>query len=477
MINLSLKRYLLWVALLLFLAYQFFIASFGFYFAGDTVSHLEMANWAKPGGIVTLTRLHSSTWPPLMTSVLNLLRAFPGGYFFQAKVFVIIFFSLNLIYFYLLTNEIVKDKLKSLLISTVALFGGVQVYLLRSESSEQLFILLWTMGTYYLFKFYNTNRLLYFIVSAISFSFLSLSRYVGIWVLLAFGAFSLLIFLKSKLTRKFKFSLLIVLILSFLPITAWLLNNYAESGWFFPRLDQRHLPMIEVSFVYLKQIFMDVSPVLILAFVAGQLWNFKIQKKTFGIIFILVASYYLGLFYNLSRTAAFENFPSRYTAVAYPMLSLSIFLLGNIAPKFPVINKKVILSIFGLLFLLFVFSQKEFLFSPPGQKIIGGEYSSSIQELCSLSEGKNAYLFIQLYSRNWVSQSLKYYCPMVVIEEDLQQFSLPKDGILYSPYVINDPSLEKVFQYEGEKRIYIYRIQKNFNLSLPQIRSNLDKLD
>lgn len=471
------KHYSLWVILTLFLGYQFFLVISGFYFTGDTVSHLEMANWAKPGGLITLIRLHSHDWPPLMTLVLNLLKIIPGDSFFQARIFTFLFFSLNFICFYLLVRELLDNKIKSFLITTICLFGGIQVYLLRSVLSEQLFLLLWITGTLCLFRFFRTKQIPYFIFATLSIALTAVTKYIGVAILASYWIINLAVLFKNRTNPKLKLILLIILILGLLPFIFWLINSYIDSGLFLPKQDQRQLSFSGVALTYIGQIIKDIGIPATVIFTWGWLQNSKKQTKIFLII-IPIIFYYFILIYMLANAGINENFSSRFTGLAYPMLLLSVFLLGNNMPKLQ-ISKRVSIFTSILIFVILFFIQGKFFMSSPGQKIIGAEYSMSIKQLCAFPNDKPSYLLIQLYSRNWVGQSLKYYCPnIIVIPENTQQFLLLQNGILYTPYMItNEPSLEKVFQYLGEKTIYLYRVKENFNLPISEIRNHLNRLD
>jgi hypothetical protein len=106
-------------------------------------------------------------------------------------------------------------------------------YVFTYAWSEPLFIFLLTFALLYMVKFIDSDKKKYLVICSISVGFLTTTRYVGIFIIIAFLMLLLLAIEKKVIKRRNEIYLF--LFISSSPICFWAVRNYNLSGSFFGR--------------------------------------------------------------------------------------------------------------------------------------------------------------------------------------------------------------------------------------------------
>ena len=128
---------------------------------------------------------------------------------------------------------ITKSFLVSLLVCFSIVFGVPINRVFTYAWSEPLFIFLLTFALLYMVKFIDSDKKKYLVICSISVGFLTITRYVGIFIIIAFLMLLLLAIGKKVIKRRNEIDLF--LFISSSPICFWAVRNYNLSGSFFGR--------------------------------------------------------------------------------------------------------------------------------------------------------------------------------------------------------------------------------------------------
>jgi len=128
---------------------------------------------------------------------------------------------------------ITKSFLVSLLVCFSIVFGVPINHVFTYAWSEPLFIFLLTFALLYMVKFIDSDKKKYLVICSISVGFLTITRYVGIFIIIAFLMLLFLDIGKKVIKRRNEIDLF--LFISSSPICFWAVRNYNLSGSFFGR--------------------------------------------------------------------------------------------------------------------------------------------------------------------------------------------------------------------------------------------------
>lgn len=471
-------KYIIYPLLLLtiiLISLHFYTIFMGFYLAGDTISALEIALHDPPGSIFQVFKWNFAVWPPGLAYAFNFLSALPFSIISQNQIYVFLLSVLNVFIVYLIARNITKSLVLKITIVALSLFSGIQSLLFLSALSEPIFVFLWLATIYLLMRFFEIKKENYIFLLIGTMSMLPISRYVGIWLNLSF-MFILLLFVFSDHKRRYSVKFIIVsLILAWVPIFTYLIKNKLTDVSIFGLLDiQLNNITINDAFIrILKTSFEDLK----IPFIGGLLIGTLITwcKKMRNVLIISLTPsliYFMGLAISQTKYLKDEHFPSRFSSVSYPELLLAAVAIGSfLSWKYPSI-KKVNTFIVSLVIIFFGYQisiSAQRLNTELQSKYMWIPYIENSQDLRRLCRGKtkNKYLFIQDSSRNWVGQSLRFYCqPIEKISLQVPSFKLPQNSLLYTPYQLTILGLNEEEVYGNKYKIYVYRteIAVDFNV-------------
>lgn len=456
---------------------HFYSLTRGFYLTGDTISSLEIALHDRPGSIFQIFKWHYAVWPPGLAYVFNFLSALPFSIISQNQIYVFLISVLNVFIVYLIARNITQSVVIRVAIIALSLFSGIHSLLFLSAIAEPLFVFFWLATIYLLVRFIEIKQEYYIFLLIGSMSMLPLSRYSGIWLNLSF-MFILLLFIFFDRARKYSVKFIIVsLVLTCVPIVIYLIRNLLTDVSPFGKYDLqfKSVTIDVISTELLKKLVSDLKIPLTGGLVIGTLitWSKKMQNI---LILCCVSSlaYLTGLVMSQIKYRVYEHFPSRLSAVSYPALLLTAVAIGSfLAWKFPKIKRAynfvlvLIIIFFG--YQIFISAQRLDTESKTKYMWIPEiENSKDIRRVCR-GNIKNKYLFIQDSSRNWVGQSLRFYClPIEKIPLNMPSVKLPQDALIYTPYKLTIPKLKEEEVYGNEYRIYVYRTEVSIDFNIQQ---------
>lgn len=468
---LKINRFFIFTLLLstiIVIALHFYSLTQGFYLTGDTISSLEIALHNRPGSIFQVFKWHYAVWPPGLAYIFNFLSALPFSIISQNQIYIFLISILNVFIVYLIAKNITHSVVFKIAIIALSLFSGIQSLLFLSAIAEPLFVFFWLTTIYLLARFIEIKQEYYIFFLIGSMSMLPISRYSGIWLNLSF-MFILILFIFFDRTRKYSVKFIIAsLVLIWVPIVIYLIKNILTDVSLFGRYDLqfKNVTVNVISTELLKKLVADLNIPLTGGLLLGTLiaWSKKMQNI---LILSLTSSlvYFIGLVMSQTKYRVYEHFPSRLSAVSYPEVILSAVAIGSFLTwKFPKIKR---VYIFVLVLISIFFGYQIFISAQRLDKELKTKYmwipeienSQDIRRLCR-GKTKNKYLFIQDSSRNWVGQSLRFYClPIDKISLNTPEVKLPQNALIYTPYKLTIPKLKEEEVYGNEYRIYVYRTE------------------
>lgn len=484
---------------LLILAIHFISLIYGFYFTGDTITFFVPAYPGHKGDLLAVFAWYYASFPPLVSFILNFFRFLPISFISQHHLYAIIFTTLSTISAYILTRQMTQDRKWQTVLVSVSLFTGAQSLLFLTALSEPIFILLWLLTIFFVERFMSTKKerfLLLFIASA---SLMPITRYLGLFVLISFAIILLLFTYFTFRQKKYSVPLIITsLALSFVPIFIVVIRNHIITQSFFGHFDKAFLPFQVLLIDTIKNApasLLSDSRDLILFLIAGPIIGTRIKwNRPIKYLIILsglpVLVYYFNLLLSMMLYRNEQALPLRYFALAFPILFLLTVCFGSfIKYRFP----KFTIAYFLGLSLVVIILARELNYSfirltseiKSPQSVItdgsnihaGAENSADIRRFCR-GKTKNKYLFLQESSRNWVAQSLNFYCqPIETISTKQSSIKLPKNSLIYSPYKITDPKIEPIEKYKGVKEVMLYKTTDETNLDIEIVTKKLQLLD
>lgn len=489
--------YLVFLLALAILVIHSIALVYGFYFTGDTITFFVPAYPGRKGDLLAVFAWFYASFPPFVSFVFNFFRFLPVSFITQHHLYLILSNILSTIAAYLIAKQITTIK-KWQIIMLSSLFIGSQAVLFLTALSEPLFIFMWLSAMLTVERFISTKKERYLLLFTLIAALMPITRYIGI-VVVANLEFIVLIFTYLTWKQK-KYSpslVLAVLTLTWVPITMTVIRNQLIAHSFFGHFDNQFLPMLTMMKAFLTNFsiyiisYRDIILVLTGLLIGAQIkWNkhlknFTIMCGTSSIV------YYLDLIIILSKYRNESALPFRYYAVGYPILILLSIGLGSLlVDKFPRLTKITTISLIVAAIALGnelsisanrlnaeIKSPQSVIRGENSGSSAGAEHSADIRRFCR-GKTPNKYLLIQESSRNWVAQSLNFYCqPINIIPMKEASFQLSKGSLVYTPYKLNIPQLEVVDIYQGTKEVFLYKANDKITLDTLGISKKLHPLD
>lgn len=472
---------------LILISLHFYSLTQGFYFTGDTISSLETALHNPPGSIFQVFKWHYAVWPPGLAFIFNFLSALPFSIISQNQIYVFLISVLNVLIVYLITKNITESVVLRIAIISLSLFSGIQSLLFLSAIAEPMFIFFWLSTIYLIERFLEVKQERYIFLLIGAMSMVTLSRYAGIWVNLTL-MFILLLFVFFDRKRKYSAKFIIVsMILAWMPIIIYLVKNALTDVSIFGHYDlqfkDRTVSMISTDLF--KKLIEDLKIPLTAGLLIGTLTAWSRQIRNILILSLTSSLVYLvGLVASQTKYRVYEHFPSRLSSVAYPEALLATVAIGSfLFWKYPKI--KTISTIILIPIILFFGYQSSISFQRLNMELKTNhmwipeiENSQDIRRLCR-GKTKNKYLFIQESSRNWVGQSLKFYClPIDKIPLDRPLMKIPQNALIDTPYKLTIPNLKTEEVYGNEYRIYVYQTETPIEFNIQEeLSKRVSKLE
>lgn len=483
---------------LVIIVIHFVTLSYGFYFTGDTITFFVPAFPGHKGDLLAILGWFYPSFPPFVSFVFNFFRFLPISFISQHHLYVFTFTALSTIMAYIIAGKMTPARKWQIILVSLLLFTGSQSLLFLTALSEPLFIFLWLGAIFSIERFMSVKKERYLLLFILFASLMPITRYIGFFVVLSMEIVVIFFAFFVRKEKKFSLSLLLTsLILVWVPILMTMIRNHLLAQSFFGHFDRQFQPMLEVLGGLLGDFsnhlisYRDLILILILSPIIGvQIKWSKPLKNIFILSSISSLLYYLNLIIILTNYRNEQALPFRYFAVGYPILILTTVCLGSfLRYKFPKVQK---LSTAGLIIAILIFG-RELTFSlnrffsetkSPQSVITGGanihagaEHSSDIRRFCR-GKTPNKFLLIQESSRNWVAQSLNFYClPIEVIPTKQESFKLPKGSLIYSPYKITNSKIVIIEVYKGVKQVILYESTDEVLLDIAVITKNLQMLD
>lgn len=197
----------------------------------DTITYLNAAeNWLLGNGISVnigaINVVPLTHFPPLFVVFLGFLKYFGGDPLIGIRWFSSILMAINAV---LLVRLIQKDKNINRfwsLIITIAFVSSETMFQIHSEAlTESLFLFFCLLGSDFIIQYLNSNRQKDLLIAALIFSLASLTRYIGVFLIVV--SFIIFLWRKIKYPSKMSWGILIQFIVcSTLPLSLWGLRNY-----------------------------------------------------------------------------------------------------------------------------------------------------------------------------------------------------------------------------------------------------------
>jgi hypothetical protein len=293
-------------------------------------------------------------WPPLFPTLLAWIGL--GGFDPLDSVCYVnaISFGLTILVtgLWLLNN--VRSPPLVLVGSVAILLSRPLIYVSAFAWTEPLFVLLMLLSIFVMQQFLQSGKLLSLLLSAIFAALASLTRYIGVTVILT-GLVALLLFNRNISTKTRLFRATLFALISTLPLTAWVVRNYAVASTLigehgpspYTLMQELYFTLNTVAKWFLPPIIPAILRILlvILLFVSGTAifqvllrWNQDSWSSTNSlrimplVYFILL--YTSGLIASATRIA-FDPINHRLLAPIYvPFMLLILFTIDNIAQSF-----------------------------------------------------------------------------------------------------------------------------------------------
>lgn len=478
--NINISYFFLFILFLfvsVVIALHFYSLIQGFYFTGDTISALDIAQHSRPGSIFQVFKWHYAVWPPGLAYVFNFLSILPISIISQNHVYVFTISLLNVFIGYLIAKKITKSQVLQVAITALPLLGGIQSLLLLSAIAEPMFVFFWLGTIYLMVHFMEVKKESYIYLLIISMSIMTLSRYAGIWVNLSL-IFILLLFVFLDKKRKYSAKFIIVsMILAWMPIVIYLIKNVLTDISLFGYYDLqfKDVTLSIISTNLLKKLIEDLKIPIAVGLLIGTLTIYSKQIRNI-LILSLTSSfvYLLGLVISQTKYRVYEHFPSRLSSVAYPEILLAAMAIGSfLSWKYPKIKSaSTIILIAIILFFgyqsVISFQRLNMELKNPFMWIPEIENSQDFRRLCR-GKTNNKYLFIQDSSRKWVGQSLRFYClPIEKISLDKSSMKIPQNALIYTPYRLEIPHLKEIELYGNEYKIYVYQAETPLDFNIKE---------
>jgi 4-amino-4-deoxy-L-arabinose transferase-like glycosyltransferase len=294
-------------------------------------------------------------WPPLFPTLLALIGL--GGFDPADSVRYVnaISFGLTILVtgLWLLNN--VRSPPLVLLGSVAILLSRPLIYVSAFAWTEPLFVLFVLLSVFVMQQFLRSGKPLSLLfLSAIFAALASLTRYIGVTVILT-GLVALLLFNRNISTMTKLFRATLFAFISTLPLTAWVIRNYAVASTLagerglspYTLMQELYFTLNTVSKWFLPPIILAILRILliVLLFVLGiaifpvlSRWNqdrwASINSLRIMPLVYFILLYTSGLIASATRIA-FDPINHRLLAPIYvPFMLLVLFTIDNIAQSF-----------------------------------------------------------------------------------------------------------------------------------------------
>jgi hypothetical protein len=476
---------------ILLIVFLFLSISFGVYFLGDTVTHLQFATM---GGPLTTFIQHHPLWPPFFSLLLNIGMRIPINSYLLVSIFtgLTLFFYITITF--ILLKLINKKATKSLVVIALTLLGPITL-VMQSFITEPLFIALWMSVLFFTVKFWNTSEEKWLIGWLIFASLLPFTRYIGVVIT---GWFILVLFIKlildlKKKTNYSKLFLFICFGIVWIPISYYLLRTKVQIG---TPLSERDLAIgvsfAELGFRYMKTILSDIGFFTAIAFIFGITKKEKINISLGKIVSILslgsAVVYIVSLLLSELSYFVTPYIPSRYLAVSYPFIILGFFVFGRVITNYKKTkfkyNDQVSLTTKILISVLLILGSKGILNRLQQEKTSNDStvseisWTGDLKQLCDNS--KQQYLIAHIHSRNWTAWSYSYLCDGILTLKGpgpgFTTFNV--NSTVISAYEIKTETLiEKERVVVNGYTTYFYDVTTSTAINLNKIFNERDKFE
>ncbi|MDO8573478.1 MAG: hypothetical protein Q7R77_01880 [Candidatus Daviesbacteria bacterium] len=417
-----------------------------------------------------------------------MLQILPGGFITEQKAYLIFSFLLALFACYLIVKKYSNKISDRIIFTSLLLFSSVQVLILRVSLADIQFMAWWILALVFLDNFIQTKKEKYVALFLIPASLIPLTRYAGITVTLILSGLLVIYSIINYKSKKFSINFIILAaIFTLIPISLYLFRNFILNHALFGYYDPQYagVNILNIALARIKLILNDILLPLSVMILLGTRITWRKEYLTRIILFSFPILIYLSMIIiQQSRFRILEFIPSRYTSPFYPIILLVGLLIGSwLSSKFAIIKRvpKVGILLITLLSLgMIYYSAIKYFVSEFGfasYRIPETEYSYDIQKFCNFIPNKKRYLFLQYDSRNWVTQSLYYFCkPITWITMTSNKVTLPKESVIFSPYELSERGLKKVKTYHGIKDINLYLVESETELDIKKEVAKLESI-
>lgn len=448
------RSHLLFLLSLFAIICYLYTISKGFFFLGDTNNYLE---YSGHNSLVGTFFWHDRLWTPGMALVLTALRWFVTPVvslqLYLVVCIVVSWFTLAALFSYL-----GMSRSMSLTSASMVMLAGVQHWLWKSALSEPL--LMSTLLTTILlqWRFFESKKVGWLILSTFFAIMLSLSRYQG--ALLAVILWSGIIIQQlfspkdSKQNGKSRGLLLTALvqsaILSLIPVSWYVLIYKTQTGYWLPVRDPS---TVGTNLASLMTSLLSISPydasLTVLGWLTLGLIGFNTSwKKSMMSLLWLVALAVMGFsafsLYSAMRYNAVPYIPGRYLSPVFPVIGIMIFLIGSLVASktrlaasaahyitpVTILLAAVTLSISSL----HTLSLARTVNNPLTDRFVG--FSPVIQAQCPDTVIRHTL------SRNWVVNSFEWLCPNIQVLNEQYNEKILSDQVALSAYKLELPGEE-----------------------------------
>jgi hypothetical protein len=367
----------------------------------DSVGYLAAARSIISGdGVIGHLGIPLTDWPPLYPVVLALF-----GFILNtdplliANVVNAILFGSTIYVVGLLTRRYFKYMPILGLLTTASVLFSMQIFVFSVKAlSEPLFLLFTALAFLHANSYSIKKDITSLVLLAVAAGLSSLTRYLGISLIL-FGIGIILLYHNSGLKTKI-IHLLVFLIISSLPIGLWLIRNYSVSGTLF---GERHNPIftLEQEAVsifntllnwYIPQkygsnilVFIPLAIVITLFYLLAKKLNIQSAKEVVkGIsIFILFILIYISLLLISSTTTAYDNISDRlmlpiFIPVAFLFFKTGELIINILQERFHLRAASIFVKVFISLWLLYSMKSILFYYIPTFSKEGAGTYNTKL---------------------------------------------------------------------------------------------------
>jgi hypothetical protein len=349
--ELKTKYRIIFVLLALFGALYVFLSTrdLGAGLSPDSVEYISTArNFIKGLGFINYANRPTVIYAPLYPALLALI----GGIFRSdplliANILNAIIFGFIIYLVGMLSFDYFSSFPAIAILGTITILFSSPLFKVSVMAwTEPLFILFVIISLFFANLYISKKNLSSLIILSIFISLASLTRYIGVTLLLWGGLIILFINCRSSLKNKLS-HLIIFFLITTLPLGSWLIRNYMVSGTFMgPRASSGYSLFQNIKFVftilknwYLPSIIVKHRSILmIVSLGVGLLAGYSLAydwqvikiwlRQTSSIIFFIII--YTAFLIISSTTTAYDQIDDRLLSPIYIPLILSLLVLINI---------------------------------------------------------------------------------------------------------------------------------------------------